>query len=134
VTAAVPFGQTRPKTLEDFWNYLERVQNGTVPFRKLEVAGPVATEIRTVTVAMTVLITDSTILADATGGAFAVNLPPAATCEGRVYVVKRLNAGANAVTVTPAGAETIDGAATAVLGAQYAVVMLQSDGVNWFIL
>jgi len=63
-----------------------------------------------------------------------VTLPSAAICEGRVYVVKRLNAGANAVTVTPAGAETIDGAATAVLGAQYAAVMIQSDGANWFII
>ncbi len=129
-----PAGQTRPRSSEDFWNFLERLLNGVLPFRKLLVAGPVATAVRAVSAAVTVLITDSTILADATGGAFAVTLPSAALCKGRQYVVKRMNAGANNVTVTPAGAETIDGAATAVLTAQYMVVRLQSDGANWVLL
>ncbi len=125
-------GGTRPRSLEDFWNYLERLQNGVLPFLKLIVRGPIATALVRVTAAYTILETDSTVVADATGAAFAVTLPTAAGIrKGREYLVKRLNAGANNVTVTAAGAETIDGAATVALVAQYAFLRVQSDGSNW---
>src|SRR4051794_24480987 len=43
---------------------------------------------------------------DATSAAFAATLPPAATVTGRVYSFKKIDASANAVTVTANGAET----------------------------
>lgn len=126
-----PFGQTRPRKAEDFWAYLERLQNGTVPFRKVVIAGPLATALVATAVAYTVLVTDSTVLADATGGAFNVTLPTAIGIKGRQYVVKRMNGGGNNVTIACTGGQTIDGAATVVLAAQYDRATVQSDGANW---
>lgn len=68
-----------------------------------------------------------------TVGAFAVTLPTAVGIPGRIYVIKKVDASANAITVTSAGAETIDGAATVVLNAQWQVVRVVSDGANWLI-
>ena len=74
-----------------------------------------------------------TILADATGGAFDVDLPAVANAQGRVYVIKKIDAGVNVVTVDPNGAETIDGAANYPLALQYQSVSIQSDGATWWV-
>ena len=59
---------------------------------------------------------DVYIDADATSGAITVNLP--AGIDKRLYRVKNVStAGGNAVTVTPNGTETIDGAAGSTLNA-----------------
>lgn len=72
------------------------------------------------------------VLADATGGAFTVTLPAASLRKNQMpIIVKRLNSGANAVTVASAGG-TIDGAASQPLGSQYAVLRFVSDGTNWY--
>lgn len=89
--------------------------------------------IRTVTAAYSATELDSTILADASGGAFTVTLPPAAGCPGKELVVKRISAS-NTVTIDGSGAETIEGSATVSLSAQWAFRRLQSDGANWIIL
>ncbi len=60
--------------------------------------------------------------------AFTVNLPTASGITGRVYTVKNLQT-ANVCTVDPAGAETIDGAATA--SVVNGSLTFQSDGTNW---
>lgn len=107
----------------------------TNPNSILQVAGPIATAINTSakTTAYTVVATDSTIQADASGGTFQVTLPTAASITGRQYTIKRINA-TNNVTVGCAGAETIDGAATKTLGNQWAALTVQSNGTNWIIV
>lgn len=80
-----------------------------------------------------VLDQDDVILADATAGAFPVTLPTAVGRTGRRFIVKRMNAGGNAVTIASAGG-TIDGAATVVLGTQYFVRTLASNGTNWVVI
>jgi hypothetical protein len=82
----------------------------------------------------TVVATDRTILVDATGGARTVNLPTAASAKWRVLKIKKIDSSANTVTVDGSGAETIDGAATQVIAAQYASFTIQSDGATWWIL
>lgn len=77
---------------------------------------------------------DFLIIADAAGGAITLTLPPAALVPGRIYAFKRINSGANTVTVDAYGAETIDGAATHVLTPQWNSVTIMSNGVAWFIL
>ncbi len=67
----------------------------------------------------TVLSTDGYILCDATNGAVVINLP-AATGTGREITVKKTDASANACTPTRAGSDTIDGATSYSLTAQYA--------------
>ena len=63
-----------------------------------------------------------------------VNLPTAVGISGREYQILKSDAGANTVTVTPNGAEKINGAATFVLAAQYKTVRVISNGANWMIL
>lgn len=65
-------------------------------------------------------------------GTTTITLPTAVGCTGKVYAIKRT--GTNPVTVDCTGAETIDGAATQTLGAQYVCIAVVSDGTNWLIL
>ena len=90
--------------------------------------------IRSITASTAIISTDFAIIANSTSGAITVSLPPAATATGRIFFVKRVNAGANNVTVDPFGAETIDGAATHVLTAQWARVEFISNGTAWFLI
>lgn len=89
---------------------------------------------KNVVAAFTATLSEGFIRADATAGAFIVTLPKAASVPGKRYTVKKVDAGANAVTVDAAGAELIDGALTIVLAAAYAVTTIQSNGVGWDVL
>lgn len=80
-----------------------------------------------------VLDADYVILADAVGGAFSVTLPTPVGRGGRIFTVKRLNSGANNVTVATA-AGLIDGSATLVETVQYQAATFFSNGTNWFII
>lgn len=97
-----------------------------------------AMDIQRVTAAYQMQTLDDLIIADATGGAFAVTLPAVVDAQSKFYMVKRLNAGANAVTVVGRNAEPVDGnAAGAALGAQYASVMVFPDKrgtAQWWIV
>ncbi|HUW34773.1 MAG TPA: hypothetical protein VM223_24455, partial [Planctomycetota bacterium] len=81
-----------------------------------------------------VLTTDE-IVGVSYGGACAIQLMSATVAAGRVYVVKDESgaAGANNITISTEATETIDGAATAVISANYNSISLYSDGTNWFI-
>lgn len=84
----------------------------------------------------TIGLTDYVV--DVTGtGAFVVNLPTAGSgagqaASGRVFVVK--NTGGAVITVTPAGAQLIDTAATFVVQTQFASFTFISTGSGWAIL
>lgn len=72
------------------------------------------------------------VLCNAGSGAFVVNLP-AASARKRLHL-KKIDASANAITVTPNGADTIEGAATYLLNAQYKSITIYSDGTStWYI-
>jgi hypothetical protein len=90
--------------------------------------------IDTVTGAHALIGNNSTLLCNATGGAFTVTLPVAAAHPGRVFTIKKIDASVNAVTIDGDGAETIDGAATYALTAQWQSVVLQCNGTSWFVL
>lgn len=89
---------------------------------------------RSVTTSGNVVSGDYLIIADATGGAITMTLPPAALVPGRIYAFKRINSGGNAVIVDGYAAETIDGAATHTLTPQWNSLTIMSNGVAWFIL
>lgn len=82
----------------------------------------------------TATLDDMVILVDATGAARTITLPTAASAKWNPFVVKKVDASANTVTLDGNGAETIDGAATQVLAAQWASLTCVSDGVAWFII
>lgn len=71
---------------------------------------------------------------DASGGAVTHALPAAAAVTGQRVTVKKTDASANTVTVDPNGAETVDGAATYVLSAQFTAVTVQASAGAWFIV
>ena len=58
-------------------------------------------------------------------------LPTAVGIRGKQYIVKKIDATANTVTIDANGAQTIDGMLTAVLIGQWDVITLVSDGANW---
>lgn len=73
---------------------------------------------------------DFLILVDATAGNLVITTPQNA---GQVLNVKKIDASANTVTITPASGQ-IDGAATKVISTQYTNVQFESNGVNSWIL
>jgi len=76
-----------------------------------------------------------TYLCDATGGAITANLPAVAdTRLGRRVCVIKTDASGNAVTVDGNAAETINGAATYSLAAQWKSVTLENTGTAWIVV
>jgi len=90
-----------------------------------------AINVKTVTADYTMTWADESILADASAAAITVTLPDPATYDTLVFI-KKIDSSANAVTVTPHGTETIDGASSMTLANQNDAVRLRSDGSNWF--
>jgi hypothetical protein len=76
---------------------------------------------------------DYVIRADTTAGLLTLNLPAAATCSGRVYLVKRVTGGSE-VVIAANGAEAIDGSPSRTLTAQYESLIIQSNGGGWDVL
>lgn len=82
------------------------------------------------------LATDVIIGVTDTSAARTISLPPAATAAtDRLYIIKDQSGGAsvNNITVDPDGAETIDGAATAVINTNYGSLSIYTNGSAWFI-
>lgn len=75
-----------------------------------------------------------TLRVDATSANRTVTLPAASGCSGRIYVVKKIDSSGNTVTIDGNASETIDGALTKVLTAQYEKTMIQSNGSSWDVL
>ena len=85
--------------------------------------------------AYTATSADHAIACDASGGAFTVTLPGAASVgAGFMLVIKKVDSSANAVTVDGSGAETIDGALTYSLASQWKYVALMSNGAGWLVM
>lgn len=75
------------------------------------------------------------ILCDATSGGFTITLLAAATAgNGYKLTVKKTDSSANAITVDGNGLETIDGATTQTLAAQYDTIEIVCDGSNWRVI
>ena len=76
--------------------------------------------------------TDTDYLIDCTSGTFTVTLPAASGRTGRILIIK--NSGTGTITVDGNASETIDGATTYSLSAQWATVQIMCDGTNWKII
>lgn len=111
-------------------------RRGTIPFS----AQNLQTATVTKTAAYTVTLADGTIRADATAGAYNVTLPTAASAYnaatgiGKIFVVKKIDASANAVTIKGNGAELIDGSNTKALSSQWTSARVQSNGTTWDVI
>ena len=91
--------------------------------------------LKTVTTTTHTASTEDVILVDddTAGAAVTITLSPAAKRDGVKYHIKKLGTTGN-VTVDANLAETIDGATTKVLSAQYASITIVCDGTSWHIL
>lgn len=89
------------------------------PIRNLRLAG-LRTAVVTKSANYTATANDQVILVDCTGGAVTITLPAIATANrGKEYRIKKIDASGNAVTVARSGSDTIDGATSSSLTAQY---------------
>lgn len=88
----------------------------------------------TKTAAYTALATDDTILVDATAGAITITLPAVASSAGVTLTVKKIDSSGNAVTLDGNASETIDGATTKALSAQWASLTIHCNGSAWYIV
>jgi len=70
------------------------------------------------------------ILGDATGGNIIVTILLASSIKGAKYTIKKIDSSANIITVYCSGNDTIDGAASVILTAQYQYVTIVSNGVS----
>ena len=81
-------------------------------------------------------VTDDVISVQVPGPvAVAVNLP--AGVLGKTFTIKDglgLAAPATPITITPLGADTIDGAATATINAPFGALTLVYDGAQWILI
>lgn len=78
----------------------------------------------------TVLLTDGTLLVDASGGAVTINLPAVATCVGFHLDVIATNV-ASAITLDGNASETINGSATKSVTVQYRRNVLLATAAGW---
>ena len=87
-----------------------------------------------VTGALAISATDqaSVYICNGSGG-YSVTLPPVADSKDRVLVFKRFTTASN-VTIDGNGSETIDGATTMVLAADYTSIIIVCDGDEWHII
>ena len=89
-------------------------------------------KIRRLTVAdspYVVLPSDSRLFVDASGGPVTIQLPLAASTPERDFEIRKIDSSTNAVTVLPAGGQTIDGSASTTFNAAGAAVDVVADTV-----
>lgn len=73
------------------------------------------------------------VLCDPTGGGFTVNLPAAeAQHAGHRIVVKNASGSTNAITVSAAAGQTVDGSASTTITSAYGKLELVCDGSDWW--
>ena len=64
-----------------------------------------------------------------------ISLPPARTCEGRAFVVMKIDQSANAVTITPQNAkELVNQVRQVQVTVAFEAKEVVSDGTNWWVL
>jgi hypothetical protein len=124
-------GWTDGGTVVSLTTLTDDVGIGTAtPNSKLHVDGTLAHRFTTITGNAT-LGNHYTVYADATSGSFTITLPDATAISGRIYIIKKIDASANTVTVDGFGSQTIDENLTHVLTVQHESYSFYSDGSNW---
>jgi hypothetical protein len=83
---------------------------------------------------VTLLTTNTILYCDCSSGAITVNLPTAVGNDGLTYWIKKTDAGSNAVTIDPNGAETVDDAASLVISSYLDSYTVNSDNAEWWVI
>jgi hypothetical protein len=78
---------------------------------------------------------DFAVFGNASSKAFTVTLPAAASADGRIVLIKKTDSTANAITVSAASGDSIEGKTTRALTKQYDSLQLISNGAHeWFLV
>ena len=109
----------------------EKFGIGGDPTFLLHVLGSFGLKIQHLTSGPTTVGDATLVTADATAGAFTINLPVVGTNAERLVVCIKIDASANAVTFSGNGVN-INGAASVSLAAQYNVAMVFGNGTQWY--
>ncbi len=105
----------------------------TNPLNRFYVEGPVATTIKTITGDYTITMRDSTILCDASGQSINIVLANMEGNAGRIHTIKKIDTSPNTIIITTTNG-AIDGGSSVLLENAYSTMMLQCDGVDWWII
>ncbi len=108
--------------------------NQATPLSRLDVGGSLGLPITEVNVNTTLDATHHTLLVNTNSADRVVTLPAASGATRRIYNIKKIDTGANTVTVDGNAAEFIDGGGNTVIGSPYESVTVQSDGTQWWII
>jgi hypothetical protein len=82
----------------------------------------------------TLTVSSATVVLCTKAGAMEIDLPDAATSDGKVFIFKKTDADASIVSLDSNGG-TVDGADPYVaIDAQYDTVTIISDGTNWHVI
>ena len=100
----------------------------------LEIYDVSTVAIVTKTANYTILSTDKVVLGNASSGSIIITLPSAISSTGKSYIVKKIDATANSITIAPSGSDKIDGQITSIIINQYDSVTIVSNGTGWFII
>ncbi len=124
------------RTLETFHSQLDsQTPNFAEEYEAVRfIGGVIYQRPTTVTASGALPVTASIVLADASAGAVTIALPTAASSAGRILTVKKVDASGNAVTLDADASETIDGATTLALAAQYDTARIVCDGTQWWVI
>jgi hypothetical protein len=133
LTVAVQEGGTNTSTAPAVGQIL--VASSTSAYAPRAISGTAA---KTANYTVVAADANKVIKCDASGAAFTVDLTAAATLgDGFVVTILKTSAdamgSANTVTIDANGTETINGALTNRLHAQYSFVRITCDGSNWFV-
>jgi hypothetical protein len=88
----------------------------------------------TLSSSITLAATDHTVLCDCQLNNISVNLPTAVGIDGQIFVIKKVDATGNFITIFPSGAETIDGASLHIINTANESIHVQAYSGNWFII
>jgi len=123
-------------------NALTILKNGnagfsiTAPQSTVEINGSLSLKTRVVNTSGTIDKSDHILLANSANSAFTLQLPLASICIGRVYIIKKIDASGNIVTIGCQGSSnSIDGQSSVNLTTPNAYLQVVSDGAtNWYII
>lgn len=69
-----------------------------------------------------------------TTGTITITLPTAVGINGKVYTIKKMDAGGTTLTVNTTSSQTIDGSTSITVRGQYNSMMVVSDNSKWVII
>ena len=101
------------------------------PHSTLHDHGSFAVNMSIVTNNYTATDTDMVILCNTSGGNIRIDLPSVATCEGRIYIIKKISSDANIVTIDPFGTETIDDSPMCTLSLPNERMQIVATSLGW---